>query len=103
MQLLRPPARRDAAIVAELQAKLSEMKTQADKAVELLSVPPIGMESIDRLRERAKEFAEARSRSFGLLLQMLAANAVPNDSAWTDWDNAKRSADTLWSQPQPKP
>jgi rhomboid protease GluP len=98
MQLLLTPARRNAATVAETRAKLTEMKTLADKAVDLLSSPPVGVESLDRHRERAKEFAEAQSRSCSLLLDMLVANTIPNESAWIAWGNAKRSAGVLWEQ-----
>lgn len=96
MQLLRPRSRRSASVVAETQTKLTEMKSLASRAIELLSSPPVGVESLDRHRARAKEFAEERSQSFSLLLIMLAAETIPNEKAWAAWGEARRKANALW-------
>jgi membrane associated rhomboid family serine protease len=96
MQLLLPPARRNSSIVAETRAILIEKRNLADKIIELLSSPPAGVESIDRHRERAKVYAEAQSHSLGLLLDMLSAEKIPDDAAWTAWGEAKRHVQALW-------
>jgi hypothetical protein len=98
LQLLRHGSHRTPAVVAETVSKLTDLKAAADEALKLLSSPPIGVESLDQLRSRAKEFAEARSRSFGLLLEMLASDGIPDQSAWTAWGDAKRTASALWEQ-----
>ncbi len=98
IQLLRPRSRRNASIVGDMQAKLTEMKSQANRAVELLSSPPVGVESLDQHRAQAREFAEARALSFGLMLEMLATEPIPDSTAWTKWGNANRSANALWEQ-----
>ncbi|HEV3438915.1 MAG TPA: rhomboid family intramembrane serine protease [Gemmata sp.] len=99
MQLFfHPGSRQKALLVAETQAKLTEMKSQANRAIELLSSPPVGVESFDQFRARAKEFAEARARSFDLLLDTLATETIPNEAASTNWGNANRSANALWEQ-----
>jgi rhomboid protease GluP len=96
IQLLLPAERRNASMLAETKATLTEKRALANKAIELLSSPPVGMESVDRPRERAKEFAEAQSHSIGLLLDMLTADKTPDEAAWTSWGEAKRKAQALW-------
>jgi rhomboid protease GluP len=96
IQLLRPPERRNPIVVKETKAALNEKRALANKAVELLSSSPVGKESVDRIRGRAKEFAEAQSRSLGLLLDMLASDKIPDENAWTVWGNAKHKAQALW-------
>src|SRR5262249_22643096 len=81
-QLLRPGSGRNAEAVAEARARLKELKATADAAIGQLTGPPIGVPAVDQLQEWAKQFAEARSRSFGLLLGMLASDAVPDQAAW---------------------
>jgi membrane associated rhomboid family serine protease len=98
MQLLRPGARRSAAIVAEVRQKLTEMKSLADQSIGLLAGPPIGVEPLDQRRSWVKEFAEARSRSFAQLLDMLASDAIPDEAAWCTWGAAKTRANELWKQ-----
>ena len=85
LQLLRPNERRNAAVVNDVRAKLTSLKAAADEAVVHLAVPAVGTEFVDHRRARAKEFAEARSRSFSLLLTMLASPAIPDDKAWAAW------------------
>jgi rhomboid protease GluP len=97
-QLARPAARRNAARVAELRARFTELKGIADAAAAHLEDPPAGVELIDRHREQAKEFAEMRSRSYALLLAMLDSPAIPNEAAWSAWLETSRAADMLWMQ-----
>ena len=79
-QLIRPGNRRNAARVAELRARLSELKATADSVVSHLQVSPLGHEAFDRHRERTRAFAEARSRSFAHMLEMLDSPTVPDDA-----------------------
>ena len=95
-QLTRAGPRRNAARVAEARARLTELKGIADRAAAQLNDPAIGVESIDRSREHAREFAEARSRSFALLLAMLDAPAIPDEAMWSAWFQTCRTADLLW-------
>jgi len=95
-QLVRPAERRNPARIAEARAQLSELKGKAEALVKLLDAPPVGVEAIDRLRERARAFAAARSRSFTILLAMLESPAIPNEAAWMEWGKAKNEADALW-------
>ncbi len=98
IQLIRSGERRNAARVAEIRAKLTELKGAADTAVARLAVPSSGVEAIDRYRERAKAFAEARAKSFALLLAMLDSPAIPDDKTWAAWTAARRNANALWVQ-----
>ena len=95
-QLLRSAPRRNAQEIAEVRAKLTQWQTAADAAAEQLATPPIGVAALDQLQARAKQFAEAQSRSFGLLLKMLANDAIPDAAAWAALSNARRSANELW-------
>jgi len=95
-QLIRPGERRNATRVAEARAKLSELQGIADAAVTQLQDPPVGVESLDRYRARARDFAEARGRSFALLLAMLDSPAIPDETAWSSWIESCRTADALW-------
>ena len=97
-QLIRPGERRNAARVAEVRAKLTELKSAADAAVAHLAVPSVGVEAVDRYRERAKAFAEARSGSLALLLAMFDSPAIPDDNAWAAWTTSRRNANVLWVQ-----
>lgn len=97
-QLNRLGPRRNPARVAEARAKLTELKGTADRALAHLHQPPVGIESIDRHRDEARAFAEARARSFALLLAMLDSPAIPDEAAWTTWTEAGLSADALWLQ-----
>lgn len=97
-QLSRTGARRNGARVAEARAKLTELKGIADAAAAHLEGPPIGVESIDRHRSQAKEFAEMRSRSYALLLAMLDSPTLPAEATWSAWLEASRTADILWLQ-----
>jgi membrane associated rhomboid family serine protease len=97
-QLTRPGARRNPTIVAELRAKFTELKAAADSAVGHLATPPVGVKEIDEHRGRARAFAEARSRSFALVLAMLDSPAIPDDAAWSEWGKSRRTADALWEQ-----
>jgi rhomboid protease GluP len=94
--LLRAVGRRDAEAVAEVRAKLTALKKVADTAVGHLAAPPVGVEALDRRLANAKAFAEARSRSFALLLAMLDSPAVPDEAAWTAWGDARRAAAARW-------
>jgi len=99
MQLFfHPGSPQKALLVADTQGKLTKMTSQANRAIELLSSPPVGVKPFDQFWARAKEFAEARARSFDLLLEMLATETIPNETALTNWGNANRSANTLWEQ-----
>jgi rhomboid protease GluP len=101
-QLTRPGSRRNPERVAAARAKLAEMKASADSAVEGLSGPPTGVETLDRHRARAREFAVARSRSFALMLAMLDSPAVPGEAEWAEWAAATRAAEALWPQIAPQ-
>ncbi len=96
VQLLKPPERRKAARLTEIKARLADLRTLANRAIQLLSTPPVGVELIDRTREHAREFAEASSQSNGLLLEMLNADKIPDEAAWDAWGTAKRKSETLW-------
>jgi rhomboid protease GluP len=98
IQLNRPGPRRNGTRVAEARTKLTELKGIADRALTHLQGPPVGIELIDRHRDEAKAFAEARARSVALLLAMLDSPAIPDESAWTAWTEAGQSADALWLQ-----
>jgi rhomboid protease GluP len=95
--LIGASSKRETPVVVEIQTKLTELKGRADKVIELLS-PPVGIESVDRLRAKAKEYAEARSQSFGILLDLLTGRTSVSDKAWTDLGNAIRRAAALWQQ-----
>ena len=96
--LLHPKTRRNAATLGETQSRLTELKSLADQAAELLSLPPVGVEAIDQRQARAREYAQVQSHSLNLLLDMIAADAIPNEAAWTAWGNSKRAAENLWEQ-----
>jgi hypothetical protein len=100
VQLTKPGERRNAEAVAAARAKLAELKKAADAAVGHLAAPPVGVEVVDRHLANAKAFAEARSRSFALLLGMLDSPAVPDEAAWAAWRDARRAAGALWEQIQ---
>ena len=95
-QLSRPGARRNAARVAEAQAKLKELKNIAGAVIENLQDPPVGDESFDQKRERARMFAEARAKSFASLLKMLDSPSLPDEAEWSEWVSVCRTADALW-------
>ncbi len=95
-QLVRPGERRNAATVTAIQTELRSLKATADEAIGHLDITPSGNEAIDRHMARAKEFAEAKSRSFELLLDMLNSTAIPDPATWTTWGDARRTADNLW-------
>lgn len=97
-QLVRPGSRRSQLIVTEVRAKLTEMKSLADQAIDLLEAPPLGVEPLDQRWAWVKEFAEARSRSFALMLDMLACEASPDEAAWAAWGAARSRASELWKQ-----
>lgn len=97
-QLYRPGARRNPERVAEARAKLGALKAAADAAIHHLSGPPVGIEPIDQLRQRAKSFAEARARSFTLLMEMLNSPAIPDEDGWTAWNDARHTAEQMWKQ-----
>ena len=92
----RPGERRNPARVAEARTRLTEVKLAADAVVGHLDVAPVGVEGIDRHRERAKAYAAARSRSFAIVLGMLDSPAIPDAAAWSAWLAAKNEADALW-------
>jgi hypothetical protein len=99
--LIHPVPRRNAAALATAQSQLTELKTLAGHAVELLSSPPVGVEAVDQRQARVREYAEAQARSIGLfldILDMLAADTIPNEATWTAWGDSKRAADKLWEQ-----
>lgn len=96
IQALLPGPRRNTERVAEVRKKLAELKTAADTAIGHLTAPPTGTDAIDQRLAQAKLFAEARSRSLGLLLAMLAVNTVPDQAAWDAWGKDRRTANTLW-------
>jgi hypothetical protein len=93
---LQPGPQRDPAAVADVRAKLLERKAVADAAAGHLADPPVGVESVDRHRARAKVFVDARAKAFGLLLDMLAGDAAPTVAFWDDWGAARRTADAAW-------
>ena len=97
-QLSRSGERRNPARISEARARLIELKGKADSVVQHLDAPPVGVEAIDRHRESAKAFAAARSRSFAIILAMLDSPAIPDGTAWMEWEKAKNEADTLWPQ-----
>lgn len=91
----KPGDRRNPEVVADLRKALTAMKAVADELVALAPVPT-GIEQLDARRAAAREFAEARAKSFSLLLAMLDSPAVPDDAAWTAWGEARRAADAHW-------
>lgn len=95
VQLLFPAKYRSPEPMAEVRDRLMAMKSAADEAIRQLSGPPTGVDAVDQLRERAKRYAEARARSFELLLGMLAADVVPNQAAWDAWGKERRTAREL--------
>jgi membrane associated rhomboid family serine protease len=97
-QLSRPGARRNPDRVAQVRAKFAERKAAADAALGHLAAPPVGDEALDRHLERARAYAEARSRWLGLVLAMLDSPAVPDAAAWAAWGGSRRTADALWEQ-----
>jgi rhomboid protease GluP len=96
-QLVRPGPRRNAEAVAGVQSKLTELKAAADNAAGQLAVPPLGSAVVDLLQARSRQYAEARSRSLGLLLEMLANDDIPDEATWKKWGEARRQANDLWS------
>jgi membrane associated rhomboid family serine protease len=97
-QLIKMGDRRNKARVAEARVRLTELKRIADTVIELLTVAPVGVDVIDRHRQRARAFAAARSRSVALVLAMLDSPDIPDASAWAEWEKAKSEADALWPQ-----
>lgn len=95
-QLSRPGERRNAERISQARTRLTELKGMADAVVGHLDAPPVGVEAIDRHRERARTFAAARSRSFAIILGMLDSPAIPDGSAWMEWEKARIEADALW-------
>lgn len=101
-QSLLPQAKRNPEIVAELIKEIKEKREFAKKAIELLSSPPIGVDSIDRHRERARSFVEAQAQFLDLSAEMLSSAKTPDQESWTAWGNAKRKAEALWLPPPQK-
>lgn len=95
--LLRPGPRRDPMATADVRARLAALKGAADAAAAHLAAPPVGSEAIDARRTRAKAFADARSKSLELLLDMLGADAIPTEAAWDAWGAARKAADAAWA------
>jgi len=96
--LLKPKVDRNPEAVADVRAKLEEMKTTGREAIGYLSVPPVGFEPLDRIRSGAKEFADARVAECTLLLEMLDSPTVPTEDAWTALGAARRTTDAAWEQ-----
>jgi len=93
----RPPEQ-----VKAVRAKLESLKVSADSIVQLTTRDPTGIESFDRTREQTRAFAAARSRSFELLLAMLAAPEPPKTTAWDVWRASHLDANRLWPERKPK-
>jgi hypothetical protein len=95
--VMRSGSQRNAQRVAEVREQLTRLKADADAAIDRLATPPTGVDELDQLRARGKQFAEARARSLELLLEMLASDAIPDQAAWDAWGQARRTATSLWT------
>jgi membrane associated rhomboid family serine protease len=95
--VMRSGSQRNAQRVAEVREQLTRLKADADAAIDRLATPPTGVDELDQLRTRGKQFAEARARSLELLLEMLASDAIPDQAAWDAWGQARRTATSLWT------
>lgn len=93
--LLRPPAKRSPSAVADTRERLASLKGAADRILELLDVPPIGLDAVDQRVSLARRFAEVRSQSLGILLQSLERESSLDPSAWAAWGETKRTGDKL--------
>jgi membrane associated rhomboid family serine protease len=81
-----------------VRAKLTVMRAAAARAEAGMSVPPTGVEAVDRRRAQVRAYAAARVREFDLLLAMLDAGGVPDEAAWRAWGDARRDAARLWDE-----
>jgi len=89
-QLSRPGPRPGAGAV---RSKVAGLKVNADTIIGHLAGPATDVPWLDAPRTQAKVFAEARSHSFALLLEMLNAPGVPNAAALAAWNAACKQAD----------
>jgi rhomboid protease GluP len=87
--------RRTAALAA-VRAKVAELQVAADALIKQAGGPASGIEGVDQFRARVRAFAEARSKSFALLLKMLDGPGAPDKAAWTAWVDSRRAAHDLW-------
>jgi rhomboid protease GluP len=96
--IILPMRKRPEGRLKTLRAKIEALKTTADEAVSFTTRDPTGNAYIDTHRDRAKAFAVARSRSFALLLEMLASAEPPKAETWDAWKAARHEADRLWGE-----
>lgn len=106
--LVLTPARRAPERTAELRGKVESLYGKAVEAAALLGHSN-GSADAESRREKLKACAVARAQSFGLLLAMLDANAIPEVAAWKSWGDSRREANSLWAEsaqsgsPKPAP
>ena len=83
--------------VAAAKVQLEALKATAEMVVQLTTREPIGVETFDQPRDRARAFAAARARSFAQLLTKLDTTGPPNAETWAAWQAARRDADHAWA------
>ena len=94
-QLVRMRERRKQAL-ADVRVEVNELKASADAVVRHSDAPAVGSPAFSLFRTRVKAFAEARSKSLALLLQMIDAPDAPDAAAWAAWNESRHAANELW-------
>jgi rhomboid protease GluP len=80
--------------LAEVRVEVNELKASADAIAGHTDAPAVGSEAFGLFRTRVKAFAEARSKSLALLLQMIDS---PDAPAWAAWNESRHAANELWN------
>ncbi len=94
--LRKPKVDRSPEALTEVRTKLTEFQAIANEAITQLSVPLVGWEPFDRVRTRAREFAEARATECGVIFKMLDTPEIPTVSDWNTLGKARRTTDAAW-------
>ena len=83
--------------VSAVRAQVTALKAAADEVVVRTSGAPVGVAGFDQYRERVRRFAEAQSKSFGILLALLATD-TPTPAKLSEWDAARKEAARRWDE-----
>lgn len=83
-------------VLPQIVSRVQQLRTIAADAVAKLSEPQTGVGVVDEKRVKARAFAEARLKSFDLLLALLANPGDP--AAFDAWLAAAADANRLWSE-----
>ncbi|MCS6866073.1 MAG: rhomboid family intramembrane serine protease [Gemmataceae bacterium] len=85
--------------IAAAEAQVKHWKTLAATLVQITSREPTGNLAFDQQCQRIHAFAQARLKSFDLLLELLAAPEQPAAAQWDAWRAQQRFAEQLWPLP----